>query len=68
MVWDKGEWGIDRWGWIDTVLKPLKLGAKGIRCAITITGECTSSNRNRMFLYGVAFMFKAKKPYKESEV
>ena len=68
MVWDKGEWGIDRWGWLDTVLKPLKLGAKGIRCAITITGECTSSNRNRMFLYGVAFMFKAKKPYKESEV
>lgn len=68
LVWEKGDWTVDRWGWVDTVTKPFKLSAKGLRCSISLTGDCSTINKNRMFLYGVAFMYKAKKPYKESEV
>ena len=67
LVWDKGSWGENKWGWIDTVTRAFKSNRKGLRCSINLKGTSNATNLNRLFLFGVAFMYKAKKPYKERE-
>lgn len=67
LVWDDGSWDINRWSWIDTITKVFKLSDKGLRCSVNLKGVSNATNKNRLFLYGVAFQYKAKKPYKERE-
>jgi len=64
LVWDYGEWDVARWDWIDTVTKFFKINRKVVRVSIDIDGETNDTTKNMVFLYGTAFMFKMKKPYK----
>ena len=65
LVYALGSWGEDKWGWIDTVTRSIKLGIKGIRVSIEIVGTSTSAVPNSFLLYGIAFMYKVKKPFKD---
>lgn len=65
LVWGKGDWGVAKWGWIDTVTRVIKISRKGIRASIEITGSSDVIAKNRLFLYGLAFRYKIKRPYKE---
>jgi len=64
LVWDKGMFGIHRWGWIDTVTLPIKIGKKGIRARMEVTATSDATLENEIFMYGFAFEYKTKKPYK----
>ena len=64
LVWDKGEWGEEKWGWLDTVTLPFKIGKKGIRARVELTGYSDDTFLNHIFVYGFAFEFKTKRPYK----
>lgn len=65
LVLGKGEYGDNKWGWIDTVTRMLKVSRKGIRARIEFTGNTATIPNNRLFMYGVAFMYKIKKHYKD---
>lgn len=66
-IWDKGNWDEVKWDWSDTVTRYRKISKKGIRIRIKLTGTTsTEYPKNRLFLYGMAFRYKVKKPYKES--
>ena len=64
LVWDKGMFGINRWGWIDTVTLPIKIGLKGIRARVEVTAYSDDTFKNEIFLYGFAYQYRTKKPYK----
>lgn len=64
LIWDKGLYGVHRWGWIDTVTLPFRIGSKGIRIRIEMGAYSDSTFLNEIFIYGFAFMYKSKKPYK----
>jgi hypothetical protein len=64
LVWDKGTWGVNKWGWIDTFTLPFRIGKKGIRARAEITAYSTDDFENEIFIYGFAFMYRTKKPYK----
>jgi len=65
LVYDKGSWGDDKWGWIDTITRAFKLNMKGLRVGVEVTGTLTATAPETILLYGVAFMYKIKKPYKD---
>lgn len=64
LVWDKGSYGTHRWGWIDTVTLPIKIGKKGIRARMEVVASSGPTFQNEIFMYGFAFEYKTKKPYK----
>lgn len=66
LVWDEGIWGTHKWGWIDTVTRSFEISYKGMRASIEITGTTNDTLKNKLFMYGVAFMYKMKKPYRNA--
>lgn len=66
LIWDAGLWGTHKWGWIDTVTRSFEISSKGMRVGLEISGVTNETLKNMMFMYGIAFMYKMKKPYKNS--
>lgn len=68
LVWDKGNWDEQKWDWIDTLTKYLSISKTGIRIRLRLTGTTSAEYpKNRLFLYGQAFRYKVKKPYKDND-
>lgn len=64
LVFDTGEFDVHKWGWIDTVTLPVKIGKKGIRARVEVDAYSDDTFENEIFLYGFAYEYKTKKPYK----
>lgn len=61
LKFDFGSFGEQRYGWVDTLTKVFRINRKGKRIQLSLSGN---SIDNRIFIYGVAFEFKMKKPSK----
>jgi len=61
LIYDNGFYGIDKFGWIDTLTRPFRVNKKGKRIQVKITGSTIGS---KILLYGFAFEYKLKKPSK----
>lgn len=64
LAWSVGMFGIHRWGWIDAVTLPIKISKKGIRVRMEMSATSDNTFKNEIFMYGFAFEFKTKRPYK----
>lgn len=61
LVWDEGHWDDAFWDWVDYVVKPFKIGEKGLRTELTIRNDIANQ---RLTVYGVGFKVRPHKPKK----
>lgn len=57
LVYSEGEWGYDKWGWLETVSKEITIGKKCKRLQFIFAGNFAEP----LLIYGMGIVFKKKK-------
>ena len=52
-------WGVLKWGWIDLITKEIKVSMRGNRISVIFERESLDESAT---IYGIAFIYKRKKP------
>ena len=57
LIYSEGEWGNEKWGWLETVTKEMTVGRKCKRLQFMFAGSYSEP----LLIYGLGIVYKKKK-------